>query len=63
MFVHPLLDIVDMDKSTRSFEMMSAILVLLAGGYMAAYFPFDHSKVGVRRRTTGIIVLSAPPIC
>jgi len=61
-YVHPLPDTVDMDKSTRSLEMMSVVLGLLAGGCMAAYFSFDYSKVDVRFRN-GALLVSWSYIC
>jgi hypothetical protein len=55
-FVHPLPDTVDMDKSTRSFEMMSVVLGLLAGGCMAGYFSFDYSKVDLKFKNGALLV-------
>jgi phage shock protein PspC (stress-responsive transcriptional regulator) len=55
-FVHPLPETVDMEKSTRSFEMMSVVLGLLAGGCMAAYFSFDYSKVEYLFRKAALFV-------
>jgi hypothetical protein len=55
-FVNPLPDTVDMDKSTRSFEMMSVVLGLLAGGCMAGYFSFDYSKVDLKYKNGALIV-------
>ena len=55
-FVHPLPDTVDMDKSTRSFEMMSVVLGLLAGGCMAGYFSFDYSRVDLKYKNGALIV-------
>lgn len=55
-FVHPLPDTVDMDKSTRSFEMMSVVLGLLAGGCMAGYFSFDYSKVDFKFKNGALLV-------
>jgi len=47
--VKPLTSAEESEKSTRSFEMLSVVLGLLAGGCMAGYFSFDYSKVeGVR---------------
>ena len=55
-FVTPLPDTVDMDKSTRSFEMMSVVLGLLAGGCMAGYFSFDYSKVDFKFKNGALLV-------
>ncbi|MBI5945547.1 MAG: hypothetical protein HY864_14390 [Chloroflexi bacterium] len=55
-YVHPLPETVDMDKSTRSFEMMSVVLGLLAGGCMAGYFSFDYSKVDFKFKNGALLV-------
>lgn len=55
-YVHPLPETVDMDKSARSFEMMSVVLGLLAGGCMAGYFSFDYGKVNFKFKNGALLV-------
>jgi hypothetical protein len=46
----------DTERSTRSFEMLSVVLGLLAGGCMAGYFSFDYSKVGIRHKKVALFI-------
>lgn len=55
-YVIPLPATVDMDRSTRSLEMMSVVLGLLAGGCMAGYFSFDYSKVNFKFKNSALLV-------
>ena len=48
LYVSPLPPALETDRSTRSFEMLSVVLGLLAGGCMAGYFSFDYSRVDAR---------------
>ena len=45
--VEPLPISQDTDRANRSFEMVSVVLAMLAGGCMAAYFSFDYGRVNV----------------
>ena len=54
--VQPLSFAEESEKSTRSFEMLSVVLGLLAGGCMAGYFSFDYSKVGSRERQGALFI-------
>ena len=54
--VEPLSFAEESEKSTRSFEMLSVVLGLLAGGCMAGYFSFDYSKVGTRHRQGALFI-------
>ena len=54
--VTPLTNAEDSDRNTRSFEMLSVVLGLLAGGCMAGYFSFDYSKVGVRYKPVALLI-------
>jgi FtsH-binding integral membrane protein len=54
--VEPLPASQDTEQSTRSFEMLSVVLGLLAGGCMAGYFSFDYSKVNVRHRKVALFI-------
>ena len=54
--VEPLSFAEESEKSTRSFEMLSVVLGLLAGGCMAGYFSFDYSKVGARNRQSALFI-------
>lgn len=46
----------DTELSTRSFEMLSVVLGLLAGGCMAGYFSFDYSRVDIRHKKGALMV-------
>lgn len=54
--VEPLSATQESENSTRSFEMLSVVLGLLAGGCMAGYFSFDYSKVGARDRQGALFI-------
>jgi len=54
--VEPLPSSQDTDRSTRSFEMFSVVLGLLAGGCMAGYFSFDYSKVGIKHKKVALFI-------
>ena len=54
--VQPLSLAEETEKSTRSFEMLSVVLGLLAGGCMAGYFSFDYSKVADRHRQGALFI-------
>jgi hypothetical protein len=54
--VEPLSSAEESEKSTRSFEMLSVVLGLLAGGCMAGYFSFDYGKVGTRHRQGALFI-------
>jgi hypothetical protein len=54
--VSPLPDSQETESSTRSFEMLSVVLGLLAGGCMAGYFSFDYSKVGLRHKKVALFI-------
>jgi hypothetical protein len=54
--VEPLPTSQDTEQSTRSFEMLSVVLGLLAGGCMAGYFSFDYSKVSVRHKKVALFI-------
>src|SRR5688572_18019478 len=54
--VEPLSLAEESEKSTRSFEMLSVVLGLLAGGCMAGYFSFDYGKVGTRHRQGALFI-------
>ena len=56
MAVTPLTPTQDTEQSTRSFEMLSVVLGLLAGGCMAGYFSFDYSKVDVRHKKVALFI-------
>ena len=56
MAVTPLTPTQDTEQSTRSFEMLSVVLGLLAGGCMAGYFSFDYSKVSVKHKKVALII-------
>ena len=44
------------ERSTRSFEMLSVVLGLLAGGCMAGYFSFDYSRVDIRYKKGALFI-------
>jgi hypothetical protein len=54
--VSPLPASQETENSTRSFEMLSVVLGLLAGGCMAGYFSFDYSKVGLRHKKVALFI-------
>ena len=54
--VEPLAFAEESEKSTRSFEMLSVVLGLLAGGCMAGYFSFDYGKVATRHRQSALFI-------
>jgi hypothetical protein len=54
--VDPLPAAQESDRSTRSFEMLSVVLGLLAGGCMAGYFSFDYSKVHARYKKGALLI-------
>ena len=56
MAVSPLTPTQDTEQSTRSFEMLSVVLGLLAGGCMAGYFSFDYSKVDIRHKKVALFI-------
>ena len=56
MAVKPLTPSQDTEQSTRSFEMLSVVLGLLAGGCMAGYFSFDYSKVNVKHKKVALFI-------
>ncbi len=55
-FVEPLPLAQDSDRSTRSFEMLSVVLGLLAGGCMAGYFSFDYSRIHIRHKSGALLI-------
>jgi hypothetical protein len=56
MGVEPLSITEESEKSTRSFEMLSVVLGLLAGGCMAGYFSFDYGKVDARYKQGALFI-------
>lgn len=44
------------ERTTRSFEMLSVVLGLLAGGCMAGYFSFDYSRISVRYKKGALLI-------
>ena len=54
--VEPLSITEESEKSTRSFEMLSVVLGLLAGGCMAGYFSFDYGKVDARHKQGALFI-------
>lgn len=54
--VSPLPASQETESSTRSFEMLSVVLGLFAGGCMAGYFSFDYSKVGLRHKKVALFI-------
>lgn len=44
------------ERSTRSFEMLSVVLGLLAGGCMAGYFSFDYSRIHIRYKRGALLI-------
>jgi hypothetical protein len=54
--VSPLPASQETESSTRSFEMLSVVLSLFAGGCMAGYFSFDYSKVGLKHRKVALLI-------
>ena len=56
MAVSPLTPTQDTEQSTRSFEMLSVVLGLLAGGCMAGYFSFDYSKVNIKHKKVALFI-------
>ena len=54
--VQPLSFAEESEKSTRSFEMLSVVLGLLAGGCMAGYFSFDYGKVDTRYKQGALFI-------
>ena len=54
--VSPLPTSQETESSTRSFEMLSVVLGLFAGGCMAGYFSFDYSKVGLRHKRVALFI-------
>ena len=54
--VEPLAFAEESEKSTRSFEMLSVVLGLLAGGCMAGYFSFDYGQVATRHRQSALLI-------
>ena len=54
--VEPLPASQDTEQSTRSFEMLSVVLGLLAGGCMAGYFSFDYSKVNIKHKKVALFI-------
>lgn len=54
--VNPLPIAQDTDRASRSFEMVSVVLALLAGGCMAAYFSFDYGKVSVLHKQGALFI-------
>lgn len=56
IYVSPLPPALETDRSTRSFEMLSVVLGLLAGGCMAGYFSFDYSRVDARFKKGALLI-------
>jgi len=54
--VSPLPAAQESDRSTRSFEMLSVVLGLLAGGCMAGYFSFDYSRVDAGSKKGALLI-------
>lgn len=54
--VEPLPAAQETDRTTRSFEMLSVVLGLLAGGCMAGYFSFDYSRINVRYKKGALLI-------
>ncbi|MEW6084804.1 MAG: hypothetical protein AB1607_09435 [Chloroflexota bacterium] len=54
--VTPLPAAQETDRTTRSFEMLSVVLGLLAGGCMAGYFSFDYSRINVRYKKGALLI-------
>jgi hypothetical protein len=54
--VTPLPAAQETESSTRSFEMLSVVLALFAGGCMAGYFSFDYSKVNIRHKKVALFI-------
>lgn len=54
--VSPLSAALETDSSTRSFEMLSVVLGLLAGGCMASYFSFDYSRVNIKYKKGALLI-------
>jgi len=54
--VSPLSTAQETDSSTRSFEMLSVVLGLLAGGCMAGYFSFDYSRVNIKYKKGALLI-------
>ncbi|MCC6500311.1 MAG: hypothetical protein IT313_08610 [Anaerolineales bacterium] len=54
--VEPLPLAQDTERSTRSFEMLSVVLGLLAGGCMAGYFSFDYSRIHIRHKKGALLI-------
>ena len=54
--VEPLPFAQETERSTRSFEMLSVVLGLLAGGCMAGYFSFDYSRIHIRYKKGALLI-------
>lgn len=54
--VEPLPAAQETERTTRSFEMLSVVLGLLAGGCMAGYFSFDYSRINVRYKKGALLI-------
>ena len=54
--VRPLPAAQETDRATRSFEMLSVVLGLLAGGCMAGYFSFDYSRIDARYKKGALLI-------
>lgn len=54
--VEPLSTAQESEKSTRSFEMLSVVLGLLAGGCMAGYFSFDYGRVDTKHKQGALFI-------
>ena len=54
--VAPLTASQETESSTRSFEMLSVVLGLFAGGCMAGYFSFDYGKVGLKHKKVALFI-------
>ena len=54
--VEPLPAAQETERSTRSFEMLSVVLGLLAGGCMAGYFSFDYNRVNIKFKKGALLI-------
>jgi len=54
--VSPLLAAQETERSSRSFEMLSVVLGLLAGGCMAGYFSFDYRRVDAKYKNGALFI-------
>lgn len=54
--VSPLAPAQETERTTRSFEMLSVVLGLLAGGCMAGYFSFDYGRIEARYKKGALLI-------